>query len=85
MSQQATAAPITVQTDQTTLNELDALAATTHRSRDDLINHAIRSYLDTSDWQLERIDAGLADLSAGRVHPAEEVFAELAAKYGWKL
>ncbi len=27
------------------------------------------------------IDEGLADVAAGRVHPAEEVFAKLRAKY----
>lgn len=36
-----------------------------------------------ADWQIERIRAGLADMRAGRVQPAEEVFAEIAAKYGW--
>lgn len=36
-------------------------------------------------WQLERIRAGLADMHAGRVHPADEVFAEIAAKYGWAV
>lgn len=36
-----------------------------------------------ADWQIERIRTGLADMRAGRVQPAEEVFAEIAAKYGW--
>ncbi|MEO8882888.1 MAG: type II toxin-antitoxin system ParD family antitoxin [Devosia sp.] len=29
----------------------------------------------------EALDEGLADIAAGRVYPAEEVFAELRAKY----
>ena len=32
---------------------------------------------------LEAIKEGLRDLEAGRVRPAEEVFAELKAKYGF--
>lgn len=36
-----------------------------------------------ADWQIERIRAGLADMRAGRVQPADEVLAEIAAKYGW--
>ena len=31
------------------------------------------------------IDEGLEDIKAGRLHPAEEVFAELRAKYSAKL
>lgn len=38
-----------------------------------------------ADWQLERIRTGLADMRAGRVYPADEVFAETAAKHGWAL
>jgi Arc/MetJ-type ribon-helix-helix transcriptional regulator len=39
--------------------------------------------LDNMDlsWAQPYIDKGLADLEAGRVHPAEEVFAELRARF----
>jgi predicted transcriptional regulator len=30
-----------------------------------------------------RIKAGIADARDGRVQPAEEVFADIAAKHGW--
>lgn len=84
MSQQATA-PFIVHTDQATLNELDALAATTHRARDDLVNDALQNYLALNARQIERIKAGMADARAGRVRPSDEVFAEIAAKYGLNL
>ena len=85
MSQQTAAAPFIVQTDQATLNELDALAATTHRPRDDLVNEAIQNFLALNAWQIERIKAGMAAAREGRVRPADEVFAEIAAKYGLEL
>jgi len=39
--------------------------------------------LDSMDlsWAKPYIDEGLADAAAGRVYPAEEVFAELRAKF----
>jgi predicted transcriptional regulator len=39
--------------------------------------------LDTADlsWAQPYIEEGLADLEAGRVHPAEEVFAEIRAMF----
>ena len=77
MSQQA-AAPFIVRTDQATLNELDAIAATMDRPRDDLVNDALQNYLALNAWQIERIKAGMADAKAGRVRPADEVFADLA-------
>lgn len=42
-----------------------------------------RAQQPLADWQLERIDAGVADVRAGRVRPADEVFAGIAAKHGW--
>jgi predicted transcriptional regulator len=35
------------------------------------------------DWQIERIEAGLADVKAGRTVPADVLFAAIAEKYGW--
>jgi predicted transcriptional regulator len=33
--------------------------------------------------QVQRIEEGLAAMREGRVSPADEVFARIAAKYGW--
>lgn len=43
----------------------------------DLVNEAIRFLKETH----EAIDEGLADVEAGRVHDADEVFSELIARY----
>ena len=39
--------------------------------------------LDRADlsWAKPHIEEGLADLEAGRVHPAEDVFAEIRAMF----
>jgi predicted transcriptional regulator len=46
---------------------LDALADSMDRDRTYLIGEAVRAYLDTQQWHLEQIKAGIADADAGRV------------------
>lgn len=75
--------PITVRATKEIINKIDALAAAMDRSRNYIVNQALRQYLETNAWQIERIEAGLADASAGRVRPAEDVLGDIAAKHGW--
>ncbi len=75
--------PMTVRALKDTVSEIDALAASMDRSRNYIVNQAIRQYLDANAWQIERIKEGLADARAGQVIPAEEVFSTIAAKHGW--
>ena len=84
MSQEAATAPITVRTDKHTVSAIDALAGAMDRSRNYIVNQAIQQYLDANAWQVERIKAGMADARAGRVTAAEEVFASIGKKHGWK-
>jgi predicted transcriptional regulator len=74
---------MTVRALKDTVSEIDALAASMDRSRNYIVNQAIRQYLDANAWQIERIKEGLADARAGHVIPAEEVFSTIAAKHGW--
>jgi predicted transcriptional regulator len=76
-------APITVRTAKETIEEIDALAIAMDRSRNYIVNQALQQYLEANAWQVERIKAGIADAREGRVQPAEEVFADIAAKHGW--
>ena len=76
--------PITVRIRKQTVSEIDALAASMDRSRNYIVNEAIRHYLDANRWQIERIKEGVAAARAGQVKPAEQVYAEIAAKFGWK-
>lgn len=75
---------ITVRTSSEVVGEIDALAAATKQSRDFIIDQALRQYLDATTWQIEKIREGLAAAREGRVRPAEDVFAEIAAKHGWE-
>jgi len=37
----------------------------------------------TRAWQVRRIEVGLVAAREGRVRPADDVFAGIAAKHGW--
>lgn len=84
MTQEPATAPITIRTDKQMVNAIDALAGAMDRSRNYVVNQAIQQYLDANAWQVERIKEGLADAKAGRVFPADDVLAEIAAKHGWQ-
>lgn len=84
MTQETATAPITIRTDKQMVNAIDALAGAMDRSRNYVVNQAIQQYLDANAWQVDRIQEGLADAKAGRVFPADEVLAEIAAKHGWQ-
>jgi predicted transcriptional regulator len=83
MSRDRLTEPITVRAAKEVVSEIDALAAATDRSRNYIVNQALRQYLETNAWQIERIKEGRAAARDGRVRPAEDVFADLAAKHGW--
>lgn len=76
--------PITVRSDKDVIAKIDALAAATERSRNYIVNQALRQYLDTNAWQIERINEGMAAADDGKVIAADKVFSGIAAKHGWK-
>jgi predicted transcriptional regulator len=49
------------------VSALDELASSLDRDRTYLLGEAVEAYLDTQQWQLEQIRAGVADADAGRV------------------
>lgn len=81
MSQRAVSEPITIRTAK--VAEIDALAGVMDRSRNYIVNQAIEQYLEANAWQVARIKDGIAAAHEGKVKPAEEVFASIAAKHGW--
>ncbi|WP_439816795.1 CopG family ribbon-helix-helix protein [Zavarzinia sp. CC-PAN008] len=83
MTHAALKATLTIETDKDLLDEIDALACQGERSRSEVVELALRQYLDAHDWQVERIREGIAAARAGNVRDAEDVFAEIRAKYGW--
>ena len=84
MTQARPTEPITIRTTKETVDEIDALAAAMDRSRNYVINQALRQYLEANAWQVQRIEEGLAAAREGRVRPADDVFADIAAKHGWR-
>ena len=83
MDQNAPTEPITVRAAKQVVSEIDALVAAMGRSRNDIVNQALRQYLETNAWQIARIKAGLAAARKGRVRPAKTVFSDIAARHGW--
>ena len=73
------AVEITLRTDAETLDRLDKLAGSLDRSRNYLMNQALKSYLDEQAWQIEEIKAGLEELDRGEGVSAEEAEAIMDA------
>jgi predicted transcriptional regulator len=66
------------------VSQIDALAAAMDRSRNYVVNQALRQYLETNAWQIARIKVGITAARKGRVRAADEVFADIAARRGWR-
>jgi predicted transcriptional regulator len=49
------------------VSALDALADSLDRDRTYLLGEAVQAYLETQQWQLEQIRAGIAEADAGKV------------------
>jgi len=49
------------------VSALDELAQSRDRDRTYLLAEAVQAYLDTQEWQLQQIRAGIAEADAGRV------------------
>jgi predicted transcriptional regulator len=81
MPQRAASELITIRTAK--VAEIDALAGAMDRSRNYIVNQAIEQYLEANTWQMDRIRDGIAAARDGKVAPAGEVFAGIAAKHGW--
>ena len=60
--------------------ELDALAGLMDRDRTYLLGEAVGAYLETQQWHLEQVQAGLAEANADRVVKHSKVKA-MAAKW----
>ncbi len=71
---------VTIELEHETRRALDRLAQRTNRSVDDLVNRAVRDYLELQEWQLRKIEAGIA--AADRCEfVTEEELARILGKY----
>ena len=62
------------------VSALDTLADSLDRDRTYLLGEAVQAYLDTQQWHLEQIEAGIAEADAGQVVEHRKVKA-MASKW----
>lgn len=69
----------TVRTESDIVQQLDSMASALDRSRNYLVNQALREYLKTHARQIEKITQGIASADRGEVIAHEEVIKEVEA------
>ena len=75
---------MTVRLDQALVDRLEALARGTKRSRSFLAAEAIAAYVDSNDWQVERIAKAVAVADAGGPFAAQAEVEAWARRLGDK-
>jgi predicted transcriptional regulator len=64
---------LTVRVESKTRDALDALAAALDRDRSFVINEALNAFIETHDWHVAHIQAGLRQAESGAFVPDVEV------------
>jgi predicted transcriptional regulator len=64
---------LSIRLDKDTKKRLDALAKRSRRSKSFLAAEAIAAYVESEEWQLGELQAGIAELDAGRGVSHEKV------------
>lgn len=72
---------LTIRLEEDIKNRLDRLAAATQRSKSALAAEAIRSFVESNEWQVDAIRAALKEADVGN-YASEQDVANLAMK--WK-
>ena len=62
---------------QTLIKRLEKISAGSRHTPQSIIKQAVADRLDYEEWKLEQIDAGLAELKAGKGIPHEEFWAKI--------
>jgi RHH-type rel operon transcriptional repressor/antitoxin RelB len=70
---------ITIRTNSELAKKIAALAEATDRSRNWVIEEALKQYVETQMWQIEGIKAAIASLDNGEGVPHEQVLDEANA------
>ena len=75
----------TITLPQTLFKRLEKISAGSRRTPQSIIKQAISDRLEYEEWKLKQIEAGLADIKAGRVYSTDEVYKKLGlVKHGSK-
>jgi predicted transcriptional regulator len=67
----------TVRAESNLVNQLDHLADTLDRSRNYLVNQALKEYLEQHAWQIEKISQGIAAAERGELVDHNVVMKEM--------
>src|ERR1035437_3209225 len=67
----------TITLPQTLFKRLEKISSGSRHTPQSIIKQAIADRLEYEEWKLEQIDAGLADLKAGKGIPHEEFWAKI--------
>lgn len=67
----------TVRAESNLVNQLDHLADTLDRSRNYLVNQALKEYLEHHAWQIEKIGQGIAAADRGELVDHDVVMKEM--------
>lgn len=67
----------TIRTETDIVHKLDGLAESLDRSRNYLVNQAIKEYLETHAWQVDKITQGIAAADRGELIAHEDVMREM--------
>lgn len=69
----------TITLPQTIFKKLEKISAGTRLTPQSIIKQAIADRIEYEEWKLEQIDAGLAELKAGKGIPHEVFWAKIGA------
>lgn len=70
---------------QTMLKRLEKVSAVSRRTTGAIVKQAVAEKLEYEEWLIEQIDAGLADVKAGRVLSDEAFWKQIGnARHGRK-
>ena len=69
----------TVRTESEVVHQLDHLADTLDRSRNYLVNQALKEYLEQHTWQIEKVTQGIAAANRGELFEHDDVMKEMEA------
>ena len=67
----------TVRAETDIVHQLDSIAGALDRSRNYLVNQALREYLKTHAWQVEKISQGIAAADRGELVDHDDVMREM--------
>lgn len=68
----------TVRTDTDIVQQLDNLSGALDRSRNYIVNQALKEYLQSHAWQIEKITQGIAAAERGELVDHDTVMREMA-------